>query len=245
MRTDRLPTLRNLLTRVSARHPNLVEVFEFYYSLLEVCYAATPDDLSPWIGSPGDSTRLDLRALEIGRLPHTGETYNKILELASDSHRREIGSELALKWALKPSFMALREGRSFPLPNIEENRIRCFLCGGTPAFAELPLEGGRRVFCGFCGSGWPVEETVCLACGDRDRAHKGFFVGDDGGRFGYRAETCEVCRTYLKTAHRKIQKEIVEDVDVEDLITLPLDLLADSRGFRSLSRRGTCPDGVI
>ena len=100
---------------------------------------------------------------------------------------------------------------------------------------EITREETQFLFCGFCGHRWPFSVQSCLSCGNRDHDKMGFFVTDDRGRKGYRAETCEICHTYLKIAERTIQMDYPDDIDVEDIITLPLDALAHQRGYRKFT----------
>jgi ribosomal protein S27AE len=272
-----LSSIKEFLRGTADRQPRLWAVYEFYISLLEIAYTATPDDLRPWIReySDGDPTPMfNIHHLDPSLLPHVQETYVKVVNVVENQAPHGTGdSAFCLKWAFKPSFMKLLD--SLLLKTEPTDRTYCPLCGGNPFMAMVPDDECRLLACGFCGYRWGYPAECCLSCGNREKAKRGFFVGEDGERSGYRAETCERCKTYLKTVNRVVgqvkrsgpdilsgvgtagvpiapfnamgrdptysstfereDRSIpIDDMDVEDFATLPLDLLAQSRGYRNL-----------
>ncbi|MBI5198163.1 MAG: formate dehydrogenase accessory protein FdhE [Nitrospirae bacterium] len=139
---------------------------------------------------------------------------------------------MCLKWALKPSLVNLRKEMTDQIPIPMRPEPFCPLCGGSPLMAEILSEDRRFLCCGFCGVRWTFPAEGCLSCGNQDREKMGFFLSDDRRYRGYRAETCEICKTYLKTAYRVFQMDYPDDADIEDVVTLPLDVLAYHRGYR-------------
>ncbi len=235
MTTDRAKILSRYLAEASEEHPKLGGIFSLYSSLIDICYTAVPDDLRPFLKekpwTPDSVPLLDLAALESAVLVHTAETYRRIQAvLKGESSPEGPPTTVCLKWALKPSLLNLRMEivDKIPLPI----HPACPLCGGDPFMAEILSEDQRFLYCGFCAMRWPFPVEICLSCGNQDREKMGFFVSDDRGRRGYRAETCEICKTYIKTAYRKVQMDYPDDIDIEDVMTLPLDTLACHRGYR-------------
>ena len=251
---NNLSSIKEFLRGTADRQPRLWAVYEFNIALLEIAYTATPDDLRPWVReySDGDPTPMfNVRHLDPSLLPHTQETYAKVVNVVESQAPHGTGDDaFCLKWAFKPSFMKLLD--SLLLKTEPTDRVSCPLCGGKPFMAMIHDEKRRLLACGFCGYRWEYALESCLACGNREKENMGFFVGEDGERSGYRAETCERCKTYLKTVssvvgrvkrsgpdilstlEREDRSIPIEDMDAVDFATLPLDLLAQSRGYRNL-----------
>ena len=239
------PTLERLLDHLdqaALQEPLLGPLRDRWRALLEVVYTVEGDDLRPYLEGvpppgtpltlgPEDPPRLRWEHLPLEALPRTREVYQTIARILEDPEQG-LDEPLCLKWALKPAFLRLHREWAWPVE--APQRPRCYLCGGAPFLAERLEPEKRRLICGVCGARWAYISRRCLACDNTNRARMGFFVGSDQGRRGYRAETCEVCKGYLKTALRFQQWGPPEDPDVEDLITLPLDLLARSRGFHPM-----------
>ncbi len=104
----------------------------------------------------------------------------------------------------------------------------CPVCGGTPAMDELCGEEGRRYLsCSRCAFRWPFPRVTCPFCGNGDPATLGYFTADDGPvRVGF----CRSCRRYLKSRDSRKGRGDVP-LDVEDIVTLHLDVLAGKEGF--------------
>ena len=149
-----------------------------------------------------------------------------------------------LKWILKPSFEYTLE-----LLNIEAlaGQGRCPLCASPPAMAIVftPETGTsdeqRLLSCCFCTYRWRFPITGCPSCGNARPERFGLIVGDSVRDQCVRAVSCEECHTYLKTvftgcrSDRKRPDDL--DMDIEDVATLNLDIMADQRGFTALCQR--------
>lgn len=114
-------------------------------------------------------------------------------------------------------------------------RSDCPVCGGAPLLAELRgKERVRYLRCGRCGAGWPYQRLACAFCGTTDyRALSFLYLEEDLQR---RVDVCSACRSYLKTLST-FEATPPELLLVEELRTLPLDLMAEERGYH----RGTEP----
>lgn len=148
-----------------------------------------------------------------------------------------------LKWILKPSFEYTLERL-----NLETSlgMGRCPLCASPPAMAIVfkPDTGTpeqRLLSCCFCTYRWHYPMTGCPSCGNERPERFGLIVGDSVRDQCVRAVSCEECRTYLKTvftgcrSDRKKPDDL--DMDIEDVATLNLDMMADQRGFTALCQR--------
>jgi formate dehydrogenase maturation protein FdhE len=112
---------------------------------------------------------------------------------------------------------------------------RCPFCGGAPWIAarrpEPGTDGARRVLgCALCGGEWTLGRILCPSCGEGDPARLPSFQTDTYP--GVRIEACEACRRYVKSLDLTADARIVPEVD--DLVSLGLDLWAASKGFERI-----------
>ncbi|MEI6305745.1 MAG: formate dehydrogenase accessory protein FdhE, partial [Deltaproteobacteria bacterium] len=104
----------------------------------------------------------------------------------------------------------------------------CPVCGSRPGMAELVGEEGKRFLCcSTCSFLWPFKRLKCPSCGSEDPESLGYFTIGDGV---VRVDTCKECSRYIKTRDsRKGNSDV--PLDVEDLLSIHLDLLASREGF--------------
>jgi FdhE protein len=104
----------------------------------------------------------------------------------------------------------------------------CPVCGSRAGMAELSGEEGRRqLCCSACTFRWPFKRLQCPFCGNEDVEKLAYFVAGDGAT---RVDSCKACSRYIKTRDsRKGNADV--PLDVEDLLTMHLDLLAAREGL--------------
>ncbi|MEI6705089.1 MAG: formate dehydrogenase accessory protein FdhE [Deltaproteobacteria bacterium] len=104
----------------------------------------------------------------------------------------------------------------------------CPVCGARPGMAELSgEEGRRRLSCSACFYTWPFKRMKCPSCGCEDAEKLSYFTAGEGAT---RVDTCQACSRYIKTRDsRKGGADV--PLEVEDLLTIHLDLLASREGF--------------
>ncbi len=131
--------------------------------------------------------------------------------------------EIPLKTALE-SFSTGYDANSFA--GWQENF--CPICGSRAGMAELSGEEGRRALsCSACSFRWPFKRMACAYCGCDDPEKLSYFTAGDGAT---RVDTCKACSRYIKTRDsRKGDSDV--PLEVEDLLTIHLDLLASREGF--------------
>ncbi|MDD3814323.1 MAG: formate dehydrogenase accessory protein FdhE [Desulfocapsaceae bacterium] len=106
----------------------------------------------------------------------------------------------------------------------------CPVCS-SPPLASIVHSGGiengqRYLHCSLCAAEWHMVRVKCSNCqSTKEIAYHGI-EGDSGA---IKAETCDECQTYLKIMSMERDPDI--DPTVDDLATLPLDLLMDQAGF--------------
>jgi FdhE protein len=104
----------------------------------------------------------------------------------------------------------------------------CPVCGSRAGMAELSGEEGKRhLCCSACSFRWPFKRLQCPFCGNEDVEKLAYFVAGGGPT---RVDSCKVCSRYIKTRDsRKGNADV--PLDVEDLLTMHLDLLAAREGL--------------
>ncbi len=104
----------------------------------------------------------------------------------------------------------------------------CPVCGSRAGMAELTGDEGRRLLsCSACNFRWPFKRLKCPYCGNEEAEKLAYFTADDGP---IRIDTCTGCSRYIKTRDsRKGNADV--PLEVEDLLTIHLDMLAAREGF--------------
>jgi len=104
----------------------------------------------------------------------------------------------------------------------------CPVCGARPGMAELTgEEGRRRLCCSACFYTWPFKRLKCPSCGCEDAEKLSYFTAGEGPT---RVDTCSACSRYIKTRDSRRGGGDVP-LEVEDLLSIHLDLLASGEGF--------------
>jgi len=113
----------------------------------------------------------------------------------------------------------------------------CPVCGAWPSLAEIRgIERERRLRCGCCGADWPLPLLHCAFCDELDHEKLGM-LQPEGEEQLWGAETCETCHGYLK-AVMTYGALSVRSLVLLDLTTIPLDLVAQQRGYARPARPG-------
>ena len=171
-----------------------------------------------------DAGNIDLQAVFRSIL----ERNRAVIEAAADttgvpSPLLEYVFEIPLKAALEQvsAGIELNESDSW-------QEGYCPVCGSRAGMAELSGEEGRRdLCCSACSFRWPFKRLQCPFCGTTDVEKLSYFTT---GEEPTRVDTCTGCSRYIKTRDsRKGNADI--PLDVEDLLTIHLDLMAAREGF--------------
>jgi formate dehydrogenase accessory protein FdhE len=138
----------------------------------------------------------------------------------------------------QPVLEALPELASLLRPADTEGRT-CPTCGGLPQVAVFPdtgealLTAQRMLVCSRCSATWMLGRMTCAACGENTGA-KLPILADESGLPHLRIDACEICRRYLITVDERKDPHAVPLVD--ELVALPLDLVAAERGYTKIAR---------
>ena len=142
--------------------------------------------------------------------------------------------------SLAPTFTRLRAALA---NRLHTNDIwphgHCPLCGNPPLIGKLSgKEGFRSHCCSLCRLEYRVPRLGCPFCLEQHSDKLSMFTADT--QPGYAACVCRSCNTYIKLADFREYAGRVSLPVLDDLESLPLDMLAQRQGFtrRTLSAWG-------
>ena len=109
----------------------------------------------------------------------------------------------------------------------------CPVCGSLPSIGILggDRDGGMSLVCCLCETQWDFRRLHCPFCGNDNQNDLGYLCSETDE--GYRVNYCNKCKFYLKVVDIR-KKGNVYSYPVEDILTLPLDILAQEKGYKRL-----------
>jgi FdhE protein len=112
----------------------------------------------------------------------------------------------------------------------------CPVCGTWPSLVEMRgIERERRLRCGCCAADWLLPVLRCAFCGEVDHHLLGSLIPE--GDAQRRVETCGSCHGYLKVV-MTLGALPPLTLALQDLATVPLDFVAQERGYERPSSAG-------
>ena len=108
---------------------------------------------------------------------------------------------------------------------------RCPVCNAVPTLSTLGKESRRKYFCSFCGSRGNYARIGCPNCLTDDPQDMTVITLE--GEEGMRADTCDKCMSYCKTFEGQMTAD--NSLDELDIISIPLDIVVQEKGYSRLS----------
>ncbi len=195
-------------------------VFQLFIETFEL----PEEELAP-LGRALEQGEFDFMQLPLGDVPlHAVEPFSE----------EEWATLLYL--LSRPYFLALRE--RFVLDGSTWKDGRCPLCSARPALVCIVDGPQRRLHCSFCSTSGPYSRFIgCLQCGSENVDKLNTLMSDDEP--GFRVATCDECMTYVKIIEDSALQKMT--LDLADLASLPLDLVAQGKGY---ARQAPNPIGL-
>jgi hypothetical protein len=143
-------------------------------------------------------------------------------------------SEAATPFLRQPAADAVKVAGNFDWLKYDSGL--CPVCG-TPAASgvvrdEGELQGGRRwLSCPTCRTQWEYARVRCVRCGHREQANLEYLYDEHDP--GHRLHTCKKCNGYIPVVFEK-QTTVIAVPEVEEVIMVPLEQVATSRGLSPL-----------
>lgn len=140
-------------------------------------------------------------------------------------------SEMETVFFLYSKAFLMAEGKRLNLKGVFWQEGRCPVCNAIPSVSLIEPQEKRMFFCNYCGNTGPFSRLKCPSC--QKEYSEGLEIVMLEGEEGMRADLCPQCRTYWKS----FDVQMLRDYDYEllDLISLPLDILMQDRGYHRKS----------
>jgi FdhE protein len=137
--------------------------------------------------------------------------------------------DLFAEESLRPALQKVADKYGDVINRLGWSEGYCPICGKEPKIGEIKDEPGKRyLFCNQCGFEWHYRRVKCPFCGNEEQQSLAYFTVEEDER--YRVDVCNECKRYIKIVDfRKSDEEA--NLDVEDIATLHLDMLANEEGY--------------
>ncbi|MHB8772870.1 MAG: formate dehydrogenase accessory protein FdhE [Syntrophales bacterium] len=214
------------LVDFSALESDLTDPRDYFLALLEIAEKRSP-------GETGEMARK-IRSGEIEFTDLIYESFNPLPpdeeELAGEAEENSFDLvELFIEESLRPALEQVVAAYGDAVARSEWSEGYCPICGREPKIGEVrDDEGTRYLFCNQCGFEWQYRRIKCPFCGNEEQQTLAYFTIEEDDR--YRVDVCNECKRYIKIVDFRDTRQKA-DLDVEDIATLHLDMLANDEGY--------------
>ena len=138
--------------------------------------------------------------------------------------------DLFIEESLRPELEYVAQQYGAVVEKSDWSEGYCPICGKEPKIGEIRQDedGKRYLFCHQCGFKWHFHRIKCPFCGNDEQHSLAYFEVE--GEERYRVDVCNKCRRYIKTVELPRSSE-EPNLDVEDIATLHLDMIAYDEGY--------------
>jgi len=204
---------------------DLSESQEYFLELLKIAEKRAPGETREMAAkiTSGEVLFNDLIYESFNQPPEENEAEKTGEEASFDL------VELFIEESLRPALEVVAAGYGDVVAQIGWHEGYCPICGREPKIGEVRGEAENRcLFCNQCGFEWQYETIKCPFCGNEEQQTLAYFTVE--GDEHYRVDVCNKCKRYIKMVDfRHTDKKV--DLDVEDIATLHLDMLANDEGY--------------
>ncbi len=173
-------------------------------------------------------------AVKLGRIDFTRLPMNETPAFSLPYHEDELQTILFMIG--KPFFVSLRN--SLRVDTAFRPEGRCPVCKARPSLAFLHQDSGRTLFCSYCGFSGQWQRIGCPNC--QNRGPRGLEINEIEEETGFRIDLCNECGSYVKTVNAGLLESY--SPELIDIISIPLDILAQGKGYR---RHSPNPIGIM
>lgn len=136
--------------------------------------------------------------------------------------------DFLLDECLRPELERVAEKYAPVINDIGWSEGSCPVCGEEPKIGEFKTDDTCQLFCYQCGFRWSFDPMRCPFCGNEEGQSLSYFTVE--GEEKYRVDVCHKCNRYIKMVDFRHLTEPA-NLDVEDIATLHLDVLAYEEGY--------------
>jgi FdhE protein len=245
---------------LASQHPFAGEILRFYNHVAQF-QEDLYNGLTRAITHPSGSHLEELNSADLSALCSNFQSFLSLVEAHGPKSLAQLSRDLCARgdafwsyllqetWAThSPSTAEEFVAQAFLQPCAELMRSRaqqqrpsqstyavCPFCTRKPGLGVLrPMGEGaaRSLVCSLCLNEWEFRRLVCPGCGEGDDKQLAVFAASE---FDYiRVETCDTCKTYIKTID--LTKNGRAEPLVDELASASLDLWAHDRGYTKLQK---------
>jgi len=210
---------------------DLTEPKRYFLALLAIAEKRAPEDAAEIVAAVREGT-LDYEEMLLDAFSAEADE-TMVEETAAEAEGDDDDSfdiiELFLEESLRPALERVVRKYGDQVARSAWDEGYCPICGREPKIGQIRDEEGRRcLFCSQCGYEWTFRRIKCPFCGNDEQQSLAYFTIEDEER--YRVDVCNVCKRYLKIVDFR-QTQETPNLDVEDIATLHLDMLAAEEGY--------------
>jgi FdhE protein len=137
---------------------------------------------------------------------------------------------LILVNTLRPLLQEVALGLHDKYKNELWHKNYCPVCGWHPSIATVePPDNKRYLHCSMCATKWLFKRLACVNCNNEDHTKLGYLRSDQ--LEGYQVDICQECNNYIKTIFTESRLKPIENIELIDLDTLYLDIIAEGKGY--------------
>lgn len=117
--------------------------------------------------------------------------------------------------------------------DVAEGIGRCPVCKARAQVSVLRPEShgaSRSLACSLCSTEWRFKRVRCVACGEEEFERLVHHAAEEFPHV--QVSACDSCRTYIKEVD--LSKEVSAVPVVDEIATIPLDVVAVERGYHKL-----------
>ena len=201
---------------------------EYFLRLLEIAERRAPGETEEFAQQIRNGV-IDFEKM-IRRSFNSGSDEEFTLDVDIDFDEEAFDLiELFMEESLRPFLEDFAEKYSDIITNSGWDEGYCPVCGKEPKIGEIKDdEEGRFLFCNQCGFEWRYNHIKCPFCGNEEQQTLAYFAVE--GDEKYRVDVCNLCKRYVKIVDFRGSGGKA-NLDVEDIATLHLDMLASEEGY--------------
>jgi FdhE protein len=218
------------LIDITSGNFDLTEPKEYFLALLKIAEKRAPGETDEIIEKVQDGS-IDFEMMIRESFLPIHDDSSDDLDDVEDSDDDDVFDlvELFLEESLRPAMEKVVEKYGKIVTDTGWSEGYCPICSREPKIGEIKDEEGVRVlFCNQCGFEWQFRRIVCPFCGNDEQQTLAYFTVEGDER--YRVDVCNVCKRYIKMVDFRETKQDA-DLDIEDIATLHLDMLANEEGY--------------
>ena len=207
----------------SAGNFDLTEPKRYFLALLEIAEKRVPGETNEIVQMVQDGS-FNFEKLIC-------DSFSSLHDEVADELDEDVIDlvDLFLEESLRPALEKVAEKYGKTITETGWAEGYCPICGKEPKIGEIREEEGRRfLFCTQCGFEWRFGRIKCPFCGNEEQQTLAYFTIE--GEEKYRVDVCHECKRYIKIVDFRESKEEA-NLDVEDIATLHLDMLANEEGY--------------